>query len=97
MQQTLRHLTIVTLMTWAICFAYVAAVVAHLSWLQAPTHKVIPALVWSVGSLAGAFWVGFRSSEKLSLQVAAVIEFVLLMLGVALLVIGPVPHAWWAI
>ena len=95
-ERMLRRLTIATLATWGICLLYTGVVVVHLGRLGAPTHEVIPVIVWSVAGPAASYWVGFRSSEKLVLQAAAIIQVVLLVIGAAFLVSVATPRAWWA-
>lgn len=95
-ERTLRRLTVATLATWGICLLYAGMVFVHLSRLDAPTHEVIPAFVWSLVGSAASYWVGFRSSERLPMQAAAIIQFVLLVIGAAFLVAVATPRAWWA-
>ncbi len=94
-QRSLRRLTIATLATWGICLFYAGVVLVHLRRLDEPAHEVIPAFVWSVASLAASYWVGFRSSARLSVQTAAIIQFVLLVIGTVFLVSVAAPRAWW--
>jgi len=86
MDRTLTTLAVVTLGTWTAFLLYVAAAVVNLTRLDAPTGEVAPALLWPLAILPTSYWVGFRSSHRLSSRTAAIIQLMLLAVGAVFLI-----------